>query len=363
MLRLRPGLTVAWRGPGRVQLGLGEHGTVLDGLTPADEQLLTGLAAGAPLQSLLALAERLGAPEQRVHDLLAELRAAGALASPGGTPSSGLPAADRQRLAPDAAVLGLAYPHGDGWQVLTRRRDRCVAVLGPGRTGLAVATAAAAAGVGTVLVDTVVVDPDEQARLAPVTAADVAPGGWRDEDVGRPRVEAARDVLARRYPGTRTSAPPGTRPDVVVLVVHGAADPVRCEALVREDVPHLPVVWGERGVEVGPLVVPGVTGCLRCQHLHRTDRDPQWPRVLAQVTGRRTPGAEETALAALAASLAVVQVLAHLDGGQPAVRDAALEVSLPDGEIAARPWPPHPRCGCRWPPGVAPGAPGGTMAG
>ena len=40
---------------------------------------------------------------------------------------------------------------------------------------------------------------------------------------------------------------------------------------------------------VGPLVLPGHTGCLRCQHLHRCDRDPSWPHLAAQLAGRCTP--------------------------------------------------------------------------
>jgi nicotinamidase-related amidase len=34
---------------------------------------------------------------------------------------------------------------------------------------------------------------------------------------------------------------------------------------------------------VGPLVIPGVTSCLRCADLHRSDRDAAWPALAAQL--------------------------------------------------------------------------------
>ncbi|MFZ0157737.1 MAG: hypothetical protein WAL50_01800, partial [Kineosporiaceae bacterium] len=60
---------------------------------------------------------------------------------------------------------------------------------------------------------------------------------------------------------------------------------------------------------------------------------------------------EETASAQLAASLAALQALAHLDGARrPAAVSATLEVERPDWLISRREWPVHPACGCHWPP-------------
>jgi hypothetical protein len=356
-LRLRPGLQQVWRRPGRLQLGLDpRHGVLLDGLSPADERLLAALQEGTDLRALLALARSLGAGEARAHELLAELRAAGALAPPPTVRSrlARLPDPLRRRLSPDATALGMAHADGDGWHVLAGRRTRCVAVVGAGRTGLGIAVAAAAGGIGCVLLD----DPGL------VTEADLAPGGYREDDVGLPRVQAARQVLAAGCPHTRTAVRGRARPDLVVLVAHGAVDPARADGLLREDVAHLAVVWGELGVVVGPLVVPGRSSCLRCAHLHRTDRDPEWPRVVAQLVapGTRPRPGEETSLAQLASALAAGQLLAWLDGAAPATLDGALEVGLPERDVVRRSWPAHSRCGCRWPPGLAGSAPAGTMA-
>ncbi len=146
-------------------------------------------------------------------------------------------------------------------------------------------------------------------------------------------------------------ADPAERPaDLVVLISHGAADSGRAGSWVSAEVPHLAGVVGEAGVVVGPLVLPGRSPCLRCLDLHRCDRDPDWPMVLAQLHDQPAYEPEETAEAGLAAGLAALQVLAHLDGMvKPAAVGATLEVELPDGLIALRRWPAHPDCGCAWP--------------
>jgi hypothetical protein len=158
----------------------------------------------------------------------------------------------------------------------------------------------------------------------------------------------------------------------VVLVDRLAADAAATGMLLREDVAHLSVVVQEGRTLVGPLVRGQAGPCLRCLDLHRRDRDPQWPRVLEQllasarraggvsagraggaaaVARRGLRGPEEAASAALAGSLAALQVLTHLDGhAVPAAVGATLEVELPDGLVSRRPWPAHPSCGCSWPP-------------
>ena len=55
--------------------------------------------------------------------------------------------------------------------------------------------------------------------------------------------------------------------------------------MVRElhaaGVPHLPVRVRDGTGLVGPLVIPGVTSCLGCADLHRSERDAAWPAVAA----------------------------------------------------------------------------------
>ena len=82
-----------------------------------------------------------------------------------------------------------------------------------------------------------------------------------------------------------------------------SADAAR--AARRRD-PHLPVRVRDGAGLVGPLVVPGVTSCLRCADLHRSDRDAAWPAVAAQL--RDTVGSADRATVLATAALALNQV-------------------------------------------------------
>jgi hypothetical protein len=342
-IHLKPALRRLWRDPGSVQIGLSlRRGAVVDGVTPDDARLLDELRDGVdPAES-----------QGRDRELIDLLTCAG-LVVPRGDGGAALSADDDApgRWLPDAAVWSVV--HGgtsDGWDVLAGRRAAHVVVRGAGRLGTTLAGTLAAAGIGRVSVE------DERH----VMATDLAPAGAQRRDLGRPRVEVAAEVVRRG--GARAGPPdaglspirgPTSAPDVVVLVDHGAADAARADSLLSVDIPHLSVVVRDDDVVVGPLVRPGRGPCLRCLDLHRADRDPAWPSMLAQVLGP-APGtieAEETAVTVLSAGLAALQVLAHVDGvSPPAAVGATLEVELPDGLVGRRLWPAHSRCGCHWPP-------------
>lgn len=357
-LQLRPGLHQVWRRPDRLQIGLDpRHGLVLDGLTAADEAVIAALTDGSTRRHVVRAAVAAGGTEDGARALVAELHRAGVLAEgpPVRSLLARLPEDVRRRASADAAASGIAEHGRDFWRGLEVRRRSCVAVTGLGRTGLAVALAAGVAGVGRMVLD----DGDA------VQPWDELPGGYGLDHVGVARCDAAREILARACPSTTVAGADERyreRPDLVVVVAHGALDPARVDGLMHDDVPHLPVVWGEASVSVGPLVVPGRSSCLRCQHLHRTDRDPEWPRVVAQVSrSAALPEAEEMSLAALAAALSAGQLLAHLDGAEPVARNTAMEASLPGRGVSLRAWPPHPSCGCLRLPAVAGWAQAGTM--
>ncbi len=381
-VRLRPGLRRAWRSPGTVQLGVNPaHATVLDGLTPDDraflEQLVHGVdlpeetgpdtdrpvprcvrgGSGDPGRLLAPVPEAPGrrvginntaSPDLRRRHLVQLITEAGMIAEDSGhrddfpVTASGTDAVTHRRWDPDEAIWALACPGcGDGWRLRHRRAGLPVLIRGAGRLGTTLSVLLAAQGVPVE-----VIDP------RPVASGDLLPGGARLADLGETRQDAARAAISR-VGGAVPATGARLRPALVVLVDHAVADPVVGDDLLRADLPHLSVVVRETGVMIGPLVRPGHAPCLRCLDLHRTDRDPQWPVVLAQFTARgHDPWEpEESTLATLAASTAALQVLAHLDARtQPASVAATLEIELPDGLTVRRPWPAHPGCGCHWHP-------------
>ncbi|MEU2347541.1 thiamine biosynthesis protein ThiF [Modestobacter sp. NPDC049651] len=271
-----------------------------------------------------------------VDALLAGLRAAGLLhelspadllaAEPG-------PAAGSRAASEWPAALPLPGTAGR-WRA---RRESAVVVDGASRVGVPLAAVLAASGVGRVHVR----------DRGPAAAADAVVGGTTAADEGRPRALAAADAVRRVSPLTDLRPlPAGEDPDLVVLCrPWAAADPL-AGGVHRDGVPHLvATVRGEVGV-VGPLVLPGATSCLRCADLWRRDEDPAWPRLAAQLAGVEPPPSGATVTCLLTATLAAVQVLAHLDGDRPAALGTTLELRPPGLLPRSRHWPPHPGCPC-----------------
>lgn len=117
--------------------------------------------------------------------------------------------------------------------------------------------------------------------------------------------------------------------------------------------PHLHAGVHADLATIGPLVVPGVTSCLRCLHLHRRDADPAWPLLSVQwahALGDAPVTPVDPLLARLAADWAALLVRAWVDlPDQPeAWANLAIDVRLPLGDVQVRQCPPHPMCGCTW---------------
>jgi len=316
-MRLREGLRVVRRSDTEVQVGTDPRWAVrVTDLAPDEVESLVGADDGR--------AGELPTHTARLRAIAAQLAAA-QLAEPR--------AAHRLPTGPagaDARMWHLIDADGPGR--IQRRAERTVGVLGLGPTGATIATALAAAGVGTILVD----DP------RPVRSVDVGPCGFRWGDVGRARQQVVMRLLRDTAPAVVVDAT--TDPDILVLVEHGAADPVRAAMLVARELPHLAVVVRDADATVGPLVVAGDGPCLRCVDLRRADVDAAWPTVADGLSRPARDGAEPGVLAGAAGALAAATVLAYLDRGTRLA--ATYEIDLADAVPRRRGWAVHPSCGC-----------------
>lgn len=344
--RLKPALRRVWRGPRTLQLGVDpDAAVVIEGLDARRTRLVDLLDGTRDVNGLRAAGEKLGLTCDEVDDLLQVLLRSQVLedAAAGAGWARRLDLTDRDRLAPDLAAASLAHPLRGGPAVLGRRQQAVVTLHGAARVGAQLGALLAAAGVGTVAVE----------DAAAVRPADLSPGGLQDDHLGLRRQEAAARALRRAARGVRTSVSSrGPAPDLAVLVTDsGVPDPRLGERLVRAGVPH--VYAGVREVTgvVGPLVLPGRSSCLRCHDLHRSDRDPAWPSIAAQLHGPRRGPVEpcDVVLAAAVAAHTALQVLTYLDGtSTPHTVDGTVEIRQPDGRARRRSWSAHPACGCSW---------------
>jgi hypothetical protein len=341
--------------------------------------LLRLLDGSRDRRQVLAAAGDLGLDAGTADRVLTLLAAAGALDDCPAGGYGAITAGTRARLAPELATTSLAHRDADGGaSALARRQAARVRVHGASRASLWIAGLLSAAGVGLVLSTGPAAPGPGQAGTRGTRPANPSPAGGRRTRQAKlgpagsrriapanpgPATFAGDDDSAGPYPAApphdhsllcsptpTTAKDTRRRADLVVL-----ADTHRRElpgALVSHGVPHLAASASEAIGVVGPLVLPGHSACLRCLDLARTERDPAWPLILAQLAGQTAadPRACDTVLATMVAAQAAAQALAFLDqgaGAAVAVTNGTLELVLPDWQWRRRTWHPHPRCGCR----------------
>ncbi|MEV5278233.1 ThiF family adenylyltransferase [Streptomyces sp. NPDC051993] len=352
---LKPALRRAWRDRQTVQFGITPaQAVVVSPVDPATGHFLELLDGTQGLPILYERARALNMGPGQVDELVQRLAAAGVVDDPtaGGVTADALRnrAGTLERLRPDLASLSLIHPEpGAAAGRLAARRAMRVQVRGAGRVGATVAALLAGAGVGQVdVLDGGVVRP-----------GDVTPGGLPERSVGERRSTAARHLVRQAAPGgpPRQGRDPDTGPPAFSLIVVApregldvyAPNTADAEDWVRAGIPHLYTGVVETTGVVGPLVLPGGTGCAGCLSLARTERDPGWPRLLAQWrSGRQRTAvpACDLALATAVAGLAAGHALAFLDGDLPASTGSRWEASLPQLDWRSQPVGPHRDCLC-----------------
>ncbi|RLU99487.1 hypothetical protein CTZ27_15490 [Streptomyces griseocarneus] len=352
---LKPALRRSWRSRDTVQFGVAPaHALVVGPVDTATSSFLPLLDGTRGMPLLREEARSVGLPEGRADALVEKLTRAGLLDDPrgGGEGAAALreqgPALERLR--PDLASLSVLHAGaGAAMGIMAARRRLRVQVRGAGRVGAAVAALLAASGVGQV-------DVQDGGCVEPW---DAAPGGVGAERIGERRDSAVRRLVRQVAPVPRPRSRGGgggaAEPPLALVVftprdglAAHAPDPAVAEELVLARTPHMYAGVLEATGVVGPLVLPGATACAGCAELGRAERDPAWPRMLAQWRSGRASGVPscDMALATVVAGLTVSRALAFLDGGSPASAGVRLELALPGPAWSPRPVEPHPRCPC-----------------
>jgi bacteriocin biosynthesis cyclodehydratase domain-containing protein len=131
---------------------------------------------------------------------------------------------------------------------------------------------------------------------------------------------------------------------LAVIVAHHVIEPEQHGRWLRRDVPHLPIVYGDAVVRIGPIVEPGTGPCLYCLDLHRTDADRAWPAIATQLWGR-VARTETPLVAGEVAAIATRMVLARLAVARPGPA-TSIELDASTGTRTSRRWERHPDCLC-----------------
>lgn len=196
----------------------------------------------------------------------------------------------------------------------------CVRIHGAGAVGTEAAVTLARAGIAVSVVD--------RARARGAAAAHLP-----DPDCGAVALAQVRALVPHaQLRGAHANA-------VLDVLISAGPAVSRARELLGANQPHLLVECGERGVTVGPVVVPGETACGICLGLYEAQERAEWPVLALQCDSRRPRVAPATA--SLAGALVAHEVLAYVQGratGQWRVD--------PEQVQAQQPRPPHPDCRC-----------------
>lgn len=333
--RILPGLPVLRRRADEIQVGLDpRHAAVVSGLPEPVVAAAGELTGRRTAEELLAAAGPDPAARAAMGELLRALAGRRLIEDAADEQEPPIPG----RLIGDAAGCRLRAPQRPSTHPAVRR-GLAVAVRGDGRLAVSIACLLAAAGTGWVHV----------AARGAVAPEDTGTG-YLPDDVGRPRRAAALDAVARVDASVRTATfDPGRRPDLVLLTDALVPAPDSVGVLTAEALPHLLARVRDGIGIVGPLVVPGVTSCLRCADLRRTSLDECWPNVATQLAGRSQPA--ELACTQATAAFATAQALDALSWSRfaherPVVWNASVEIDPFAATTHYRAWRPHTDCPC-----------------
>ena len=323
----------------------------------ADSDLVIEQPDGAARRLLAALdGSRTGAQlEQefgtgRVRSALADLGEAALLED--AADDELIPAHERERWDRQLRYFSdLAVDGTPASEYQRRIRAARVALLGVGGLGSWAAYALACCGVGElVLVDGDVVEQSNFNRQIL----------YRERDIGRPKVEAAADALAEFNSSCRLETVPRRLDGVAAIratiegadfVVNAADWPAHDierwtnRACVEAGLPFITMSHSPPVARVGPLYLPGSTGCYSCQETAYRESHPLYDELVEQRRGRPSPAPTLGPVCAFIGGQVAFETLHQLTGlCPPATLGVAHVYDLRTMEVTREPVSRRPDC-------------------
>jgi bacteriocin biosynthesis cyclodehydratase domain-containing protein len=201
-----------------------------------------------------------------------------------------------------------------------RLSDARVVLLGVGGLGSWASYALACCGVG----ELVLVDGD-RVETSNLNRQIV----YRERDIGRPKVEAAADALAefdsccrletvaRRLNGVAAVRAVAEGADFVVSGADWPAHDIERwvnAACFELGVPFISMSHSPPVARVGPLYVPGTTGCFECQETTYRERFPLYDELVEQRRGRPSQAATLGPVCAFVGGQVALETVHQLTG-------------------------------------------------
>jgi bacteriocin biosynthesis cyclodehydratase domain-containing protein len=254
---------------------------------------------------------------------------------------------DRQlRYFADIAPAGLSAP-----ACQRRLRDAHVVVLGVGGLGTWSALSLACCGVGRLtLVDGDTVELSNLNRQVL----------YSEDDIGRPKAAVAAAAIERFNPGVSTAAVNRTlgTPEEVAAAVRGSSFVVDAAdrpahdierwvnaACFEQGVPYVTMSHFPPYARVGPLYVPGETGCFNCQERAYRRSYELYDHLVEQRRGSPSPAATLGPVCAFVGGQVALDVVHQLTGLCPPASKGSVRVfDTRTLELSSEPVPRDPLC-------------------
>ena len=335
VIKINPARVPVWRSPTSLQLGLGSTSIRLDNLTNPQEQLLQLLYRGVADAAIDDVARDVGASKSETAALVA--RVAPALIQVEEKASKrpveqGV--SDPFIAQAFAEIIRASFSTDrDGALVLANRASKRVFISELNRVGLVLLQALATAGVGEICTE----------DRAVVAGADVGALGYSQADLGRPRVEAARHLLARSRQPAKVSV--ARTSDFAVTIANHLVSSEANPAVGGKSTPRLMVELSFDQSRISPVLIAGITSCLDCRITNELEADEGWAAMMTQLKFR-TERLDDSQTALLCAGLALERTLSWVDSGAIGDNQATI-IDHRTGRLSQEVWQIDPDCRCQ----------------
>jgi len=237
------------------------------------------------------------------------------------------------------------YRETSGDLAAIKSRIACeISITGAGRLGTTLCLVLASSGFPNITI--------HDAGL--VREGDITPWGASRIDIGLRRDQIARQLIERftrgasahqnhfRYRSKRKLEIllPDQRADFPWL------DATSADHLAANDVPYLFAATSANSSLISSVISPGKDPCLRCQHLHRCDQDPDWPLIDLQVAHQAPLDTAPISLIMRTALEIQHKIQRWID--VPEIASPSIKHLSEIGPDETYPTHFHPSCGCRW---------------
>lgn len=319
-VQINPSKIPIWVGETHLQLGLGADSQSLTDLNNAQERLIHLLFKPVPDNQLEFLGQSVGLEPSDTKAFVELLR-----------PSLLVASSDTEQINLDlrfAELMRIAFDTGRvAESVLTSRSTAAVAIDEINRTGLLLIRALSEMGFRTFYTT----------DYEKVSKTDLGELGFPEGSLGISRVSAARELLGNF--GMLNFETKKHQISVRALSANHNISPNRYRGRLE---PHLVIEYGVEAIEVSTVITAGLTACIGCRDLWRSEADPNWCNRTIQLALRRDH-LDDAAALLMATSLAAKNICGFVDAGSPGVAFAVNLKSRTFREVGHQ---RHPACRC-----------------